>query len=60
MAYFTNAIFYVDNTPTDRLWTCMLLMERNSTFEIKAKLDKRPVLDLVLRTTTFPTIADVI
>ena len=24
MAYFTNAIFYVDNTPTDRLWTCML------------------------------------
>ena len=23
MAYFTNAIFYVDYTPTDRLWTCM-------------------------------------
>ena len=27
MAYFTNIIFYVDNTPTDRLWTCMLLTE---------------------------------
>ena len=25
MAYFTNTIFYVDNTPTDRLWTCMLI-----------------------------------
>ena len=24
MAYFTNAIFYVDNTPTDRLWTCVV------------------------------------
>ena len=24
MAYFTNAIFYLDNTPTDRLWTCMV------------------------------------
>ena len=23
MAYFTNAISYVDNTPTDRLWTCV-------------------------------------
>ena len=23
MAYFTNTIYYVDHTPTDRLWTCM-------------------------------------
>ena len=24
MAYFTNAIFYVEHTLTDRLWTCMI------------------------------------
>ena len=27
MAYFTNLIFYVDNTLTDRLWTCMMMAE---------------------------------
>ena len=28
MAYFTNTLCYVDNTPTDRLWTCMGGSER--------------------------------
>ena len=28
MAYFTNTLFYVDNTPTDRLWTCMIDSQR--------------------------------
>ena len=30
MAYFTNAIFNVDNTLTDWLWTCMVPGERPS------------------------------
>ena len=28
MAYFTNTLFYVDNTPTDRLWTRMVHIAR--------------------------------
>ena len=30
MAYVTNKIFYVDNTPTDRLWTCMVGVEASA------------------------------